>query len=61
VFEEWTKHTFEEVLTIIKSIKHRNVSLSTDDWSHILFSFGEGIMKIYGNNEVYLSQKSKFF
>jgi hypothetical protein len=62
VFEEWTKRTFEEVLTIIKSIKHRNVSLSTDDWSHILFSFGEGFMKIYGNNEVpYLSQKSKIF
>jgi hypothetical protein len=62
VFEEWTKRTFEEVLTIIKSIKHRNISLSTDDWSHILFSFGEGFMKIYGNNEVpYLSQKSMIF
>jgi hypothetical protein len=62
VFEEWTKRTFEEVLTIIKSIKHRNISLSNDDWSHILFNFGEGFMKIYGNNEVlYLSQKSKIF
>jgi hypothetical protein len=49
LYSKWTQRTFDEILTIIKSFKCRNHTLCAEDWSHILLSFGEGLMKIFGN------------
>ena len=50
-FDKWTRTTLDKILTIIKSMKYKNHSLDYEEWSHILLSFGEGFMEIFGNYE----------
>jgi hypothetical protein len=47
-FMELTRRTFDEIMMIIKSSAYNDANIYCNDWSNILFTFGEGFMQIFG-------------
>jgi hypothetical protein len=49
-FMEWTRRTFDKIMMMLKSSEADFANVYCDDWSNILLTFGEGFMKIFGQD-----------